>query len=492
MADLDERRLRSPLDPASLSHARSYPRHGVVVARRLAGVLAFTGALALGATTSQAAPPTSNDEAGRDEAAASEGGASASGSVSLDGKREGKASKRGKKRKTSSSSSAAAQDDRWIVRHAPERNTGELGAFGGVWLPSPQMELFQADDALPDQGFRPWAAVGPMLGLRGGYYPIRHFGIEGELGWSPTQTRREAASVDMITPRAHVVGQLGLWSITPFILAGVGMQGVVSRRSALGSEADVALHFGAGLKFHINDALGLRLDGRIDLTNQRGVGEGVTPSPEILLGLFGTFGRKKDPGRDCASCVGDRDGDGVPDNCDRCPDEPGPEPLGCPLADRDQDQIDDGQDECPTEPETRNGYDDDDGCPDEVPAELVDLVGVLKGVVFDTDKDTIKAESRPILDKAADILARFETVKVEIVGHTDNRGSYAHNMDLSRRRAQSVKAYLAAKGVAASRMKTRGMGPSEPIADNETDPGRQENRRIEFRVVSGGGVSSER
>ncbi len=431
-----------------------------------------------------AAPPADN-------AGGASGGASGSASIDAKGPKPKKSSRKdgaaseGPARKTKN-----RDESKWIYRNAPVRNMGELGVFGGAWFPSPRMELFQADPSLPNQGYKPLAAVSPILGIRGGYYPLRHLGIEGEFAWSPTQTKAEAASVDMLTPRAHIVGQIGLWSVTPFILGGVGGQGVISRRSAIGNEMDVEIHFGGGLKFFLTRAIGLRIEGRMDLSNRRGVGESVTPSPEILLGLFGTLGRKNKSGAGGEVCSGDSDGDNIPDTCDACPDEPGPAPTGCPISDRDHDRIDDDIDRCPDDPESRNGYEDDDGCPDEVPPDLVDLAGVIKGVVFDTDRDTITRDSKPILDRAASLLEKFPTVNVEIVGHTDSRGSYAHNVDLSQRRAKSVQVYLVAKGIKPSRIRTRGAGPSEPIADNETEKGRHENRRIEFKILSGSGVTS--
>ncbi|MCH9683272.1 MAG: OmpA family protein, partial [Deltaproteobacteria bacterium] len=180
----------------------------------------------------------------------------------------------------------------------------------------------------------------------------------------------------------------------------------------------------------------------------------------------------------------DTDGDGILDPDDACVDVPGVvEYKGCPIPDTDGDGILDPEDKCVTEPETFNGFDDEDGCPDEIPQEVKSFTGVIEGIYFDTNKDTIKAQSRAKLDKAAEVLTKFPTVKLEISGHTDSRGKPAHNTDLSRRRAESVKLYLIEHGVDASRLQTRGAGPDEPIADNRKKSGRAKNRRIEFRVV---------
>ena len=367
-------------------------------------------------------------------------------------------------------------DERWIDRFAPERNMVELGIYGGVIFPSPNIELFEADPDLPEQGRKQYRLVAPDVGLRAGYYPIRHFGIEAEGGVMPASLR-EGGAATIWTVRGHLVGQVGLWRLTPFAVLGVSALGVASPRDAVGSEADVGIHYGLGLKFFINHWLMLRLDVRDNLSNRVGVGEGVTHSPEILLGLSVTLNRRTE------RPLRDRDQDGIPDRDDQCPREPGPAPTGCP-PDEDGDEIPDAEDACPTEPETRNGFEDDDGCPDEVPAEFADLAGILEGINFDTDKDKIKAESKPILERAVEVLAQFPDVRIEISGHTDSRGGYEHNVDLSQRRAESVKRYLVDAGIDAARIETRGAGPNEPIATNDTAEGRAKNRRIEVKILT--------
>jgi outer membrane protein OmpA-like peptidoglycan-associated protein len=367
--------------------------------------------------------------------------------------------------------------DRWIDRYAPDPMMVELGIWGGVLFPSPTLELFKAELGLPGQGRKQYGIVAPDVGLRVGFYPLRHFGIEAEGGVMPASLRDGSGNPIIWAGRGHLVGQIGLWRLTPFIVAGAGAMGVASPRSAVGSETDIAVHFGGGLKFFINYWLMLRLDIRDNLTNRAGVGEGVTHSPEILLGLSVTLNRTKE------KPLRDRDGDGIPDRDDQCPREPGPAPTGCP-ADVDDDDIPDEEDKCPTEPEARNGFEDDDGCPDVVPAEFADLAGILEGILFDTDKDVIKKESKPILDRAVEVLKKYPGVRIEISGHTDSAGAYEHNVDLSQRRAESVKAYLTEAGVDASRIETRGAGPNEPITTNDTKDGRAQNRRIEVKILT--------
>lgn len=110
---------------------------------------------------------------------------------------------------------------------------------------------------------------------------------------------------------------------------------------------------------------------------------------------------------------------------------------------------------------------------------------VLRGVNFDYDKSDIRPDSRPVLDEAADVLDAHQGVRVSVEGHTDSRGSDAYNEKLSVRRAEAVFRYLVNRGVAPDRMEVIGYGETRPIADNESDTGRAENRRVELHVVKG-------
>ena len=105
---------------------------------------------------------------------------------------------------------------------------------------------------------------------------------------------------------------------------------------------------------------------------------------------------------------------------------------------------------------------------------------VLEGIVFKSGSAEINPESEEILTKAFNTLDQNPEIEVEIQGHTDNTGRHASNMKLSQHRADAVKEYLVKKGVAATRISTKGFGPDKPIADNKTAEGKQKNRRIEF------------
>jgi outer membrane protein OmpA-like peptidoglycan-associated protein len=104
----------------------------------------------------------------------------------------------------------------------------------------------------------------------------------------------------------------------------------------------------------------------------------------------------------------------------------------------------------------------------------------LYGILFDTDKATIKPESQPTLDEVVILMGAEPQWQITVEGHTDATGAAAHNQTLSEQRAAAVKAYLVAKGVAGGRLATAGFGASKPLADNSTELGRAQNRRVEL------------
>ncbi len=187
---------------------------------------------------------------------------------------------------------------------------------------------------------------------------------------------------------------------------------------------------------------------------------------------------------DTAGCPADADGDGVLDGLDRCArtvPSAVVDGFGCAI-DSDHDGVPDGVDQC-----AQTVYEtpvDASGC-DATPR--VDfLFGpdkdsvVLEGVVFGKNQVDITEDSASQLEQVARFLEDYPDVNVEIRAYTDAKGAAAHNRDLSRRRAEVVKAFLVAKGIDPARMKTRGLGERSPIADNKTPEGRERNRRIEL------------
>lgn len=174
----------------------------------------------------------------------------------------------------------------------------------------------------------------------------------------------------------------------------------------------------------------------------------------------------------------DRDGDGITDADDRCPEAKGtPEMKGCPDSDRDG--IADIDDKCPEVA----GIPENKGCP-AVQAETKKVFDqALTGILFETGKDVIKSSSFPILDNIVKIMNENPAYNLNINGHTDAMGDDTKNLDLSQRRADAVKKYLADKGISADRMTSKGFGETMPVADNKTAAGRAKNRRVEFKVI---------
>ncbi len=104
-------------------------------------------------------------------------------------------------------------------------------------------------------------------------------------------------------------------------------------------------------------------------------------------------------------------------------------------------------------------------------------------IYFDTGKATIKPVSYSLLDEVSAALKSHEDVrKVRIEGHTDSTGDAGFNRTLSQKRAEAVRAYLTGKGIEAARLEAKGFGPDQPIAPNDTPKGREQNRRVEFRI----------
>jgi OmpA-OmpF porin, OOP family len=152
--------------------------------------------------------------------------------------------------------------------------------------------------------------------------------------------------------------------------------------------------------------------------------------------------------------------------------KPAPTPEATPVptpVDSDQDGVFDDKDKCPNTP--KGAKVDAEGC------------WRLQNLNFEFDSAKLLPASEVILDEVVTVLKNNPTVKIEIEGHTDGKGSDEYNMKLSQNRADSVHKYLITKGIEAARLSTKGYGESKPIADNNTDEGRAQNRRIELTVV---------
>lgn len=218
----------------------------------------------------------------------------------------------------------------------------------------------------------------------------------------------------------------------------------------------------------------------------------------------------------------DNDADGIADTADQCPMDPEDidsfeDADGCPDVDNDKDGLSDKIDQCPMQAEDMDGFADDDGCPDcdndkdgvpecpeakdKCPLEAGEpsdgcpkkytmivvtdkKIELKQTIFFATRKATIRPVSFPLLDEVAQAMADYPKIAVSIEGHTDSQGPDAFNLKLSRNRAAAVRKYLMDKGVAAERMTAQGYGETMPLADNRTEAGRAQNRRVDFVITA--------
>jgi outer membrane protein OmpA-like peptidoglycan-associated protein len=188
-------------------------------------------------------------------------------------------------------------------------------------------------------------------------------------------------------------------------------------------------------------------------------------------------------------CPPDRDGDGIVDAEDACPDVKGvksedPKRNGCP-PDRDGDGILDDVDACPDAAGPANDDPKKNGCPKV--AVMNGQIRIFEQVKFKTASAVILPESDNILDLVAKTLKDHPEIKhVRVEGHTDNQGNAAYNKGLSQQRANSVMTALVKRGIDKKRMEAKGWGQEKPIAPNDTEAGRQDNRRVEFHITEDG------
>jgi outer membrane protein OmpA-like peptidoglycan-associated protein len=397
-----------------------------------------------------------------------------------------------------------------------------IGASGGYNLRLVDWEFgvyARKDGTAPGE-----AKSSPIGMLRLGYQIIPRLAIEVEGGYLPIQASYDnqlnhAFKVE-VNALFHLLG--GGW--TPFVLVGGG--GYYLYQGSLGRDWDFpAFHGGLGLRGLLTSWLALRIEGRGVLSD--GFDGQLSRNVEILAGLDLFFSPKVE------KKILDRDGDGIPDEEDRCPGQAGPRSTrGCP--DKDRDGVIDSKDKCPNEPgkpeldgcpEEEKDSDGDgvldsedkcpeaagkrelDGCPDSdndgvpddedkcpeqtglkehqgcLPEEVAKFTGTIKGINFKTGKAAITKKSYPVLDAALKVIQEYPSLRLKIEGHTDNVGKAAKNQKLSEARAEAVKAYFVGKGVDEKRFETEGYGDTKPKKPNKTPKGRAANRRIEFTVV---------
>ena len=245
--------------------------------------------------------------------------------------------------------------------------TVEIGGTAGIHIFSSTNEL-----GVPDVSGAASERNSALFGVRVGVQFTDIIGIEGEFGVIPSESRQQVFDVWNLFYRAHLIFQFGASDPTrkliPFVLGGGGAMQVVSTGNAdvIAKDTDAELYAGIGAKYRVDNGWGLRADGRI-LFPPSSASDGPTVDWEVMLSIYKEFGRKEAP--KAPTGPKDSDGDGIPDDVDKCPNEPEDkdgfqDADGCPDPDNDHDGIPDAQDKCPNDPEDKDGFQDADGCPD--------------------------------------------------------------------------------------------------------------------------------
>jgi OOP family OmpA-OmpF porin len=429
---------------------------------------------------------------------------------------------------------------------AASPNSGEfdIGLFGGYHVFNEHNRLGSEDGDIVGT-----IDDGPIFGARLTYWLVDRLALEIEGGLFLTNPKNlfddtllgyhgRGSVVIRVTPD-NLGGDL-------FLVAGAGIMGIGDSSDdakSLKSDTDFLPHAGLAAQVELGTAWALRFDAKAFLSKNT---DGETQIPyEGTITFVYRMGHKPH----AAEPTGpkDGDGDGVPDDTDKCPTEAGPGTAdGCPVKDQDGDGINDANDKCPTEagpgtpdgcpvkdedgdgivgdadkcpqqaedkdgfqdedgcpdpdndgdgvadandkcndkPETKNGFEDDDGCPDEIPEQVKKFTGAIKGINFVTGKATITKSSFSTLDQAVAVLKEYPSLRIEVAGHTDDVGNDDKNMTLSQARADSVKAYLTSKGVEEARIKAVGYGETKPVDPAKSKAARAKNRRVEFTILT--------
>ncbi len=340
---------------------------------------------------------------------------------------------------------------------------------------------------------------GSLFGLGFGYDFDKHWGAEVQFNYVDSEVDSSGQSVDGYLYRLD-----GLYhfmpdnKLVPYLAAGVG--GLTLDPDKGGSDTNALINGGGGLKYFVTESIALRGDVRYILSsgsthNNLAYTFGVTfhfggpekaaapaPPPAKDSDGDGVYDDQDQcPGTpsgapvDGVGCPLDSDADGVFDYLDKCPDTPAGAPvdgMGCPL-DSDGDGVLDYLDKCPDTP--AGAKVDDIGCP----VILKETVSIELNIEFDVDKADIKPQYHKQLREVADFMKAYPATTALIEGHTDNTGFNQYNLQLSQKRAESVRQYLIDNfDIAPQRLSAKGFGESRPVASNTTREGREKNRRV--------------
>lgn len=365
---------------------------------------------------------------------------------------------------------------------------------------------------------------------------INGFGLDLGMGLEMNDYARLGIAVQNIAGKLGTIDQVN--KIPATLRAGVAlmpMEGMTAAFDIEKTRDDEDYHFHAGGEYAVGMTEDISAALRMGLNHDKfagGLGIGVNfmrfdyayvVEPESFLDenhRFSVSLRFGETERMVMGASGDRDGDGILDNMDQCPDQPEdfdgfsdadgcPDPDndgdgiadanddcpnqaedmdgfqdsdGCPDADNDGDGILDRSDKCPNQAEVFNNFEDTDGCPDQ--GDVSPMIPALAYINFKFGTAEISgADPIPVLEDIARIMKERGDITLKITGHTDNVGSDDANQKLSMRRSEAIRDYLVGRGVASSRFVIDGKGETAPIDTNDTDIGRARNRRTEFSIT---------
>lgn len=342
-----------------------------------------------------------------------------------------------------------------------------------------------------------------------------------------TKPVRVSSNVGVLARKKVLLADRELASVLSYGLAvGVPVHARIELLAELRGGFDLS-HFGAKTSTGVEWLLGAKANTQSGFYAGAGAGSGLTrgvgtPDARVVAQLGYLTPLAKKQAAQPTPPITDRDHDGVPDNLDTCLEQPedrdgSQDEDGCPDPDNDGDGVLDTNDACASVPEDRDGFADEDGCPepDNDADTLLDADDAcpnepgpaetrgckvqaetslfsLDQVQFENNRDTILESSYPVLEAVRETLEKHpEIVSLRIEGHTDGVGAAPYNMRLSRARTSSVASWLISHGIAPSRLRAAGCGELHTVADDATDQGRAQNRRVEFHITGdAAGVST--
>lgn len=267
-------------------------------------------------------------------------------------------------------------------------------------------------------------------------------------GWNTNINARLKADNGVLLPENSWIG--------PYLTLGLGFMSLKSKNVSDGSKTYnfATVPLGAGLRFKLapnfniflQSAYTLALNDKLDrFTNKTGNDALWEHKVGLLMAIGGDANSTESK-----SNLNDDDGDGVPNNIDRCPSTPRGskvDAFGCTIVSKEANDQ---------------------------------LREIIKNIYFETNSANLKAESLPNLDKVVAILNKFPEARLIIEGHTDADGADEYNLSLSQNRADAVKKYLVSKGIGSDRLAAKGYGETMPVATNATPEGKAQNRRVEL------------